>query len=71
MKIEEFLLKHDWVPIHTKDRWISGKLLLREVDNYIQIVSLNNYDDVLFKGIIETEEEFISITKILKKGTNI
>lgn len=70
---EDFLLEQGWQSTWDSKTWVSGNLLLwlpNDCD-YTLITSVNNYHNTLFKGIIETEEEFIQITKLLKKGTSI
>lgn len=70
---EDFLLDQEWQSTWDSKSWILGNLLLwlpNDCD-YTLITSVNNYADIRFKGIIETEEEFITIIKILKKGTII
>lgn len=70
---EDFLLEQGWISTWDSKAWVMGNLLLwlpNDCDYHL-ITSVNNYSNTLFKGIIETEEEFIFLTKILKKGTNI
>ncbi len=69
----DFLFDQGWESTYDLKMWTSGNLLLwlpNDCDYYL-ITTVNNYHNTLFKGIIDTEEEFIEITKILKKGTNI